>query len=139
MPPKLAAVAMWLIAIVFYGVVGGHVVVPQLIFLHNLSSSNIETEGRIIETYPQMHSTCKYRYLVDGHVYEETGRSCGADTVGQRITVYFSTTDPTKSLNVNPAAAFVNDLIPFVAALVFFPLFAAMLAYKRARPASATA
>src|SRR5215470_4794518 len=131
--PKLAAVAAWLTVVAFFGIIGGSHVVPQLIYLHELAESNRVTQGEIIETYPQIHSTCKYRYLVDGQFYERTGRSCGNDSVGQQVTVYFSPADPNKSFNQNPAAAFVNDLIPFVGALALFPLFAAIVVYYRAR------
>src|SRR5437764_6682372 len=98
MPPKLAALAAWLIVTVFFGAIGGAHIVPQLIDLHDLATSNRVTQGNIIETYPQMHSTCRYRYVADGQSYEQTGRSCGNDTVGQQITVYFSAADPSKSL-----------------------------------------
>src|SRR5579863_4034070 len=103
-PPKIAAVAAWLLAIVFIGIVGGSHIVPQLLSLYDLAKSNRVTRGEIIETYPQMHSTCKYRYLVDGQVYEQIGQSCGDTKVGQQVVVYFSPAEPSKSLNVNPAA-----------------------------------
>jgi|SRR5271156_2299826 len=133
MSPKLAALAAWLIVIAFIGIVGGSYVAPQLIYLHNLAKSNRVTHGEIIETYPQMHSTCKYRYVVDTRTYEQTGRSCGNDNVGQQITVYFLPADPSKSVNNDPASMFADDVIPFVAAFVLFSIFAAMVAYGRAR------
>jgi hypothetical protein len=133
MSPKQAAIAYWLIAVAFIGIVGGFHIVPQLAYLRELAKSNRMTQGEIIETYPQMHSTCKYRYSVEGQRYEQTGRSCGNDHPGQQITVYFSPGDPGKSVNGTPQAWFVNDLIPFVLALALFPIFAAILAYRRAR------
>ena len=133
MSPKLAALAAWLIGVAFFGIVGGIHIVPQLIFLHDLAKSNRETRGEIIDTYPQIHSTCKYRYSVDGRTYEQTGRSCGNDHIGQQITVYFSPSDPNKSVNEYPSALFANDLIPFVAALTIFPILAAIIVYQRAR------
>jgi hypothetical protein len=133
MPPKLAALAAWLIALAFFGGIGGWHIVPQLIDLHDLATSNRVTQGSIIETYPQMHLTCRYRYVADGRSYEQTGRSCGNGTVGQQITVYFSAANPSNSLNEDPEAAFVNDLIPFVLALILFPLLAATVTYFRAR------
>src|ERR1700728_3379418 len=75
--PRLAATVMWLIGIAFYGGIGGYHIVPQLRYLHDLSKSSRVTRGEIVETYPQMHSTCKYRFSVDGHSYDHTGRSCG--------------------------------------------------------------
>jgi hypothetical protein len=57
MSPKLAALAAWLVAVAFYGVLGGIHIVPQLIYLHDLAKSNRVTQGEIIETYPQIHST----------------------------------------------------------------------------------
>jgi Protein of unknown function (DUF3592) len=133
MSPKLAALAAWLAVTAFFGGIGGYHIVPQLIYLRELAKSNHETKGEIIETYPQMHSTCKYRSFVNGQFYEHTGRSCGNDRVGQQIAVYFSPADPNKSINEYPAALFVNDLIPFVLALVLFPIFAAIVVYQRAR------
>jgi hypothetical protein len=59
MSPKLAALAAWLLVVAFFGVLG-------LIYLHDLAKSNRVTYGEIIETYPEMHSTCKYRYSVEG-------------------------------------------------------------------------
>ena len=133
MPPKLAALAAWLICIAFIGGFAGSHIVPRLIDLHELATSNLTTQGSVVETYPQMHSTCRYRYVVDGRSYEQTGESCGNNTIGRQVTVYFSAADPSKSLNGNPESAFVNDLISFVAALVTLPLFAATVTYFRAR------
>jgi hypothetical protein len=110
MSPKLAALAAWLLVVAFFGVLGGVHIVPQLIYLHDLAKSNRVTYGEIIETYPEMHSTCKYR-----------------------IAVYFSPGDPGKSVNGDPLALFVNDLIPFALALALFPIFAAIVVYRRAR------
>jgi hypothetical protein len=138
MPPKLAALAAWLICIAFIGGVAGSHIVPRLIDLHDLAISNRVTQGSIIETYPQMHSTCRYRYVVEGQSYEQTGESCGNNIIGRKITVYFSAADPSKSLNENPESAFLNDLIVFVAALVTMPLFAATVTYFRARRGEAT-
>lgn len=106
---------------------------PQLNYLHDLATSNRMTQGTIIDTYPRDHSTCKYRYLVDGQYYERVGMDCGNDIVGEETNVYFSPSDAGKSLNGSPAAAFWNDLIPFVAALILFPIFAAIIAYVRVR------
>jgi hypothetical protein len=133
--PKLAALVAWLAVTAFFGIVGGLHSAPQLIDLYELAKSNRVTLGEITDTYPQMHLTCKYRFSVDGHLYEGTGRSCGNERVGQQVTVYFSPDDPSKSVNGDPAALFVNDLIPFVMALVLFPIFAAIVAYYRARRA----
>jgi hypothetical protein len=133
MSPKLAAFASWLAVTAFFGGLGGYYIVPQLIYLHDLAKTNHETTGEIIATYPQIHSTCKYRYLVDGKFYQQTGTSCGDGRIGQQVTVYFSPADPGKSINQCPAALFVNDLLPFVGALTLFPMFAAISAYARAR------
>jgi hypothetical protein len=134
-PPKVAALAMWLMATAFIGFVGGFHIVPQLISLHDLAAFNRVTQGEIVETYPQTHSTCRYRYLVDHRFYEQTGRSCGSDRIGQQVTVHFSPDDPSNSLNANPAATFVNDVSSFVAALILLPTFLATITYIRARRA----
>jgi hypothetical protein len=131
MPRKLGALGVWLVAVAFIGGIGGAYIVPQLIYLHDLAAANRVTYGKIIETFPQLHSTCKYRYSVDGRFYEQSGRSCGDGQIGQLVTVYFSSTDPSKSLNQDPQAYFLNDLVPFVLALVLFPIFAAVAAYMR--------
>jgi hypothetical protein len=133
MSPKLAAFAYWLIAVAFFGGVGGYHIVPQLIYLHDLAKSNRITHGEIIETYPRMHSTCKYRYVVEARFYEQTGMSCGDESIGQQTKVYFSPADPAKSVNYDPATEFMVDLIVFVLALTLFPTFAAIIAYRRAR------
>jgi hypothetical protein len=133
MSPKVAALAAWLVVVAFFGGLGGYFIVPQLIYLHDLAKINHETKGEIIETYPQMHSTCKYSYSVEGRLYEQTGKSCGDSSIGQQVTVYFSPGDPNKSVNHEPEAMFLNDLIPFVLALVLFPIFAAVIAYARGR------
>jgi Protein of unknown function (DUF3592) len=106
--------------------------VPQLIYLHDLAKSHRVTHGDIIETYPQIHSTCKYRYSVDGRSYEHSGRSCGNERVGQSVTVYFSPSDPGNSVNADPASLFWNDLTPFALALVTFPILGAIAALSRA-------
>jgi hypothetical protein len=135
--PRLAATVMWLIGIAFYGGIGGYHIVPQLRYLHDLSKSSRVTRGEIVETYPQMHSTCKYRFSVDGHSYDHTGRSCGDSHVDQQVAVYFSPTDPGNSINGDPRALFINDLIPSVLpsvlALILFPLMIATIAYWRVR------
>jgi hypothetical protein len=133
MSAKFAAFAAWSVVIAFFGGLGGYFIVPQLLYLHDLSNSNRVTQGELIETYPQMHSTCKYRYSVDGRIYEQAGRSCGNDHVGQQIRVYFSPSDSGKSSNHNPTELLVNDLIPFGLALVLFPIFAALIAYGGVR------
>jgi hypothetical protein len=133
MSPKVAALAAWLVVVVFFGGIGGSFIIPQLIYLHDLAKSNRAALGEIIETYPQVHSTCKYRYSVEGRLYEQTGRSCGDSGIGQQVTVYFSPGDPSKSVNHDPEALFLNDLIPFVLALALFPIFAAIFVYLRAR------
>jgi hypothetical protein len=133
MSPKLAAIVVWLIGIGFIGGIGGYNIMPYLLNLHDLSKSNRVTEGEIIETYPQIHSTCKYRFSVDGHSYNHIGRSCGDSRVGQQVAVYFSPSDPANSINGDPRAWFINDLIPFVLALATFPLFIATIAYWRVR------
>ena len=133
MSPRLAAIVTWLIVITFFGGIGGYHIVPQLLYLHDLSKSNRVTQGEIVETYPQMHSTCKYHFSVDGHSYDHGGRSCGDSRVGQQVAVYFSPSDPSNSINGDPRAWFINDLIPFVLALAFFPLMAATIAYWRVR------
>jgi hypothetical protein len=131
--PKLAAFTYWLVVIAFVGGVGGYHIVPQILNLYELSKSNRVTHGEIVETYPQMHSTCKYRFAVDGQSYDNIGRSCGDNHVGQQIVVYFSPRDPNDSVNGDPRAWFINDLIPFALALVVFPLMAATIAYWRVR------
>lgn len=131
MSPRLAAIVAWLICVTFFGGIGGYHIMPQLLDLHDLSKSNRVTEGEIVETYPQIHSTCKYRFFVDGHSYDHTGRSCGDSRIGQLVTVYFSPSDPGDSINGDPRAWFINDLIPFVLVLALFPLMAGTIAYWR--------
>jgi hypothetical protein len=133
MSPKFVAFAVWLTGVAFFGGIGGYHIVPQLLYLHDLSKSNRVADGEIVETYPQIHSTCKYRFSVDGNSYDHTGRSCGDGHVGQRIAVYFSPGDPENSIDGDPQAWFINDLIPFVLAVVLFPLGAAAIAYWRVR------
>ena len=131
MSPRLAAIVTWLIVITFFGGIGGYHIVPQLLYLHDLSKSNRVTQGEIVETYPQMHSTCKYRFSIDHHLYQQYGRSCGDSRIGQQVAVYFSPSDPSNSINGDPHAWFINDLIPFVLALALFPLMSAAVAYGR--------
>jgi hypothetical protein len=112
---------------------GGSFIIPQLIGYYDLSGSNQTASGEIIEAYPQMHSTCKYRFSVDLRVYENIGRSCGDAPIGQTITIYFSPTNPDKSVNGDPRSLFINDLIPFVLALLTFPAIAACAVYMMLR------
>jgi hypothetical protein len=78
-----------------------------------------------------MHDTCKYRFAWDGRrVYEHDGKSCGHDSLGGQIVVYFSPNEPSKSVNGHPLALFWNDLVPFAAAFVLFPIFAAFAVYQ---------
>jgi hypothetical protein len=133
MSPKFAAFAAWLTGVAFFVGVGGYHIVPQLLYLHDLSKSSRVTEGEIVETYPQIHSTCEYRFSVDGKSYDHAGRSCGDSRVGQRVAVYFSPSNPANSINGDPRAWFINDLIPFVLAVVLLPLGAATIAYWRVR------
>jgi hypothetical protein len=107
----MAALAAWLAVTAFIGGVVGWHIVPRLIVLRDLATSNRMTQGSIVETYPQMHSTCRYRYVVDGRTYDATGESCGNSAIGRQVTVYLSAGDPGKSLNENPDSAFMNDLI----------------------------
>jgi len=59
-----------------------------------------------------------------------TAASCGNDNLGQQTVVYFSPTDPSKSINSYPLALFWNDLIPFLLALTLFPIFGALAVYQ---------
>jgi hypothetical protein len=131
MSPKITALAAWLAAVAFFGGFAGSHVMPQLVGLYDLSRSNRVALGEVIEVYPQNHSTCKYRFLLDGRSYENVSRSCGNDRVGQQVKIYFSPADPTKSINGYARNVFLNDLIPFVAALVLFPIFAALGVYAK--------
>ncbi len=70
-----------------------------------------------------MHSSCN---SVDGRSYERIWRSCGGERIGQSVTVYFSPGDPGKSINGDPSALFLNDLIPFALAVSLFPAFVAI-------------
>jgi hypothetical protein len=133
MSPKLAAIIGWVIPFVFFGGVGGYHVVPQLLNERGLSESAHVTQAQIIDAYPQIHSTCKYRFSVDGYAYEHLGRSCGEYEVGQTIAVYFSPNDPSNSINGDPYTWFVNDLIPFALVLILFPLLSSAIAYWRLR------
>jgi hypothetical protein len=128
--PKQAAIIAWSIVTIFIGGVGGYHIVPQLIYLHDLGESARTASGEIIETYPQMHNTCKYRFAVDNKTYEIIGHSCGNTSTGQKVTAYFSADDPTKSVNSDPKKLFFNDLISFLAAFLLFPIFAAIANYK---------
>jgi hypothetical protein len=130
MSPKLAALAAWFVVTAFFGSIGGHHLVPQLVCLYDLGKSNGVTLGEVIEIHPEMHDTCKYRFSWEGRAYENGGRSCGNDRVGQQIAVYFSPNEPSKSINGDPLALFWNDLIPFVAGLTLFPIFAALVVYQ---------
>jgi hypothetical protein len=121
-----------------FGIIGGSDILPRLVSLHDLATSNRVTQGTIIDTYPREHMTCKYRYSVDERSYEGIGRDCGDAIVGEQINVYFSPADPRKSLNLNPGATFSNDLGAFVAALIILPMFGAIIGYIRARRSSAT-
>ena len=89
MSPKVAAFVAWLVVVAFFGGIGGSFILPQLIYLHDLANSNRAALGEIIETYPQSHSTCKYRYSVEGRLYEQTGRSCGDSAIGQQSPFIF--------------------------------------------------
>ena len=109
---------------------GGYHVLPQLIYFYDLSKSYRVAVGEVIETQPQVHNRCRYRFSWDGRVYEHGGRSCGNDNLGQQIVVYFSPTDPSKSINSYPLALFWNDLIPFLLALTLFPIFGALAVYQ---------
>ena len=130
---KYDAAAIWLIVTLFFGCAGGSHIIPQLVELHALSKFNQTAQGEIIETYPKMHSTCKYRFSVGNNAYDQTGRSCGNTVIGEKILVYYSPTNPDRSVNNNPQSLFVNDLISFLFALIIFPLAAAFAAYKRKR------
>ena len=69
MSPKFAAFAAWLTGVAFFGGIGGYPVVPQLLYLHDLSKSNRVTEGEIVETYPQIHSSKKARPPNNTHTH----------------------------------------------------------------------
>jgi hypothetical protein len=132
MSRKRAAFTAWLLIFVSIGVGGGAHMIPQLIEMHDLAESHSVTTGKIIETYPQVHSICKYRYSVEGKFYEQTGRPCGDDVVGEEVTIYFSPRDPSRSVIADPERLFLNDLIPSLLALVLFPIIGAVVAYGRA-------
>jgi hypothetical protein len=126
--PRQAALVSWLIVTTFIGGVLGSHVIPRLLYLHDLAKSNHTASGEVVEVYPRQHCTFKYRFMVGNSSYENIGQSCVIKASGQNITVYFSPHDPQKSVNHDPAALFLNDLIPFVAALVLFPIAAALCA-----------
>jgi len=122
-----------LIGVAFVGVVVAPNVVPQVIYLHDLATSNRMTQRKLVEVYPQLHSACRYGYRADKRYYEKHGDGCGYYDVGQQVKVYFSPLDPGKSLNRNQAAAFQNDVMFFVVVLLFAPAFLAAGFYIRLR------
>jgi Protein of unknown function (DUF3592) len=132
MSPKRAAFTAWLLIFVVIGVGGGSHMIPQLIELHDLADSHSVTTGKIIETYPQVHSICKYRYSVEGKFYEQTGRPCGDYVIGEQVAIYFSPRDPSRSVIADPERLFLNDLIPSLLALFLFPIIGAAVAHWRA-------
>jgi hypothetical protein len=128
---KNMAMAYWLLATLFFGGLGGSKIIPVMIELYTLSKSSQIIQAVVIETHPEMHFTCKYRFTLAGNSYEETGGDCGNALIGEHITVYYSPKNPDKSVNKNPWSLFMNDLITFVLAVTIFPLLAAFVAYQR--------
>lgn len=53
MSPKIAAICAGPTVITFFGLVAAPLIVPQLIYLHDLANANRPTLEEIIETHPE--------------------------------------------------------------------------------------
>lgn len=128
---KSAAFVAWLVATIFFGGVGGAIMLPQLMELYDLSKLNKLAQGEIVDVYPNIHDTCKVQFSYNDVVYVNTERSCGHRSVGEQTAIYFSPLNPNMSQNTDPWSVFINDLIPSILALTTFPLLAALITYIR--------
>ena len=130
---KHKAILVWF-AVSLVGCIGpGTAMFSNFTYLYPLSKSHQIASGEIIEIYPQMHSTCKYRFSVGNHVYEHGGGVCGQATLGEKTVVYYSPTNPDISTNEDPHSTLIDDLIFSAIAIILFPLFAAFVVYKQAK------
>jgi hypothetical protein len=98
MSPKLAALAAWLTVTAFFGIIGGYQIVPQLVYLYDLSKSNRVTLGEVIEVHPEMHNRCEYRFSWDGRVYEHAADRAAIIASGSKSSFIFRQMSP-----VNPS------------------------------------
>jgi uncharacterized protein DUF3592 len=121
-----------LLPFAFVAVFGAVLIVPRMLEFRRLNRVGEVVRGKVIETYPTNHNTCKYRFVA-GRSFDGTGTGCGSASIGEAITVHFDPGDPSHSTNVDPDRGFVNDLVPFVLALVGFPLIAALGVHLRRR------
>ncbi len=124
---------LFVVTLVGFGVV---FIVPRMVEFYRLSQSSEVTQGEVTETFPENHDTCKYRFVANGRSYEATGRHCGRAPIGGSVTIHFDPRDPTHSTNEDPHAAFINELVPFVLAILLGPMIAAFGA-RRGRPPAA--
>jgi hypothetical protein len=110
-----------------------YLIAPDLTEQYTLSKSNQTTQGEVIEVYPHIHDTCKYRFSVRNLTYIKTGRSCGHAHTGEQILIYYSPANPDSSMSINPGSDFVSDLVLLVIVTILFPLAAVFRVYKSFR------
>jgi hypothetical protein len=117
--------------VLLFSCTAGANMISLLYELYTLNESKLVVQGEVIEVYPQVHFTCKYRFMLGNKTYEKIGSSCGNERVGKQIPVYYSPTDPENSLNHNPQPKLIADLVFFVIVFLLFPLIAALAVYER--------
>ena len=127
------ALLMWLFVALFFGGFWGHSMFPYARKYYELSNFNRVATGEIVEVFPKMHNTCKYRYVVENREYTQTGSSCGYSPIGKKINVYFSPSDFQEAVNEDPKSLLSNEIISFALGILLMPTIAAAGVYWRNR------
>lgn len=96
-----------------------------------LMKSNIHVEGKVSASYRDDHCTCKYRFFVQNHEFEKTGRSCCDIPVDGKINVYYLESDPSQSTNFEPNSQFREDFWANIFGLFLMPSIAGFATYFR--------
>jgi hypothetical protein len=97
------------------------VLYPRLAFTRALAQSSEVTSGVIVAINRSDHNRAHYRYGVAGNDHEgsEVGRSC---CVGRSVNVYYSPTDPSKSMLREPKRAYRDDRAGLIEMCAFIAL-----------------
>jgi hypothetical protein len=126
---KNRTIVAWLSSTVIIGTFLGALVLPNIKMYYSLMNSNDSADAEVLEVYPGSHDTCKYHFSVGSRQFNNTGNSCGHISVGSKLIVYYSPSNPEVSTTNIPRAGFMNEIISYLLALIILPLFAAAANY----------
>jgi len=107
--PLRYALFIWVIVFAFFAVPG--LVVGNWVLDYELEMSGQHTTGVIVESQPNNHGSCRYRYRVSARTFVGTDQNCPIVTVGSPVEVTYSRSRPSVSVTGNGSGLLAGHLL----------------------------